>query len=69
MYCFVPSYEADKGTAFAYDHIPDFMLDFQFYAEIEKVTFELYGGNNTNLEKLSDSNKENKGGTTPLLGQ
>ena len=63
MYCFVPSYEADKGTAFAYDYIPDFMLDFQFYVEIEKVTFELYGGNNINPENLSDSNKQNKGGT------
>ena len=38
MYFFVPSYEADKGTAFAYDYLPDILLEFPFCAEIKKVT-------------------------------
>ena len=54
MYCFVPSYEADKGNVFAYDYLPDFLLDFPFCAEIDKVTFELSYGNNTNLDDNSN---------------
>ena len=61
MYCFVPSFEADKGTAFAYDYIPDFLFGFSFCAEIEKVTFELSCGNNTNLENLRNFDNSNKG--------
>ena len=57
MYCFVPSFEAKKGTALAYNYIPDFLLDFLFCAEIKKVTFELYGCNNTNMDTLSHGSK------------
>ena len=29
-YCFLPSFEADRGTVQAYDYLPDFLLDFFF---------------------------------------
>jgi hypothetical protein len=37
MYCFLPSYEATKGTVQVYSYIPDIVLDFLYFAEIEKV--------------------------------
>ena len=57
MYCFVPSIEASKGTALAYNYIPDFLLEFLFCAEIKNVTFELSGCNNTNMDTQSDGSK------------
>ena len=38
MYCFLPSLNADEGTVQAYNYVPDFLLDFLYYAEIQKVT-------------------------------
>ena len=36
-YCFIPSLEADKGEARAYDHVPAFVKDFSHHIEIEEV--------------------------------
>ena len=38
-YCFIPSFEADEGEAYAFDYVPDFVKDFSHYFEIEKVRF------------------------------
>ena len=34
VYCFVPSMEIDKGTVHVYDHMPEFVKDFDFCMEI-----------------------------------
>ena len=60
MYCFVPSYEADKGNVFAYDYLPDFLLNFQFCVEIKKVTFDLSGGHNSQQGRSGDGNESNQ---------
>ena len=62
VYCFVPSYEADKGTAFAYDHFPDFLLDFQYCVEITELNFDLSDGNNSHQGGLGDGNKSKQEG-------
>ena len=36
-YCFLPSFAADKGSPLVYDHIPEFLMDFQYYMEIDDV--------------------------------
>ena len=67
MYCFLPSFEADKGTVYVYDHIPDFLLDFLYCTEILNITDggkttehgnKAYQGNDfkSNLGKINDSN-------------
>ena len=61
MYCFVPSYEAVKGTVTVYDYLPDFLLDFQFCAKIQDVNFDLSGGKNYQQGALGDGNKSNQG--------
>ena len=40
MYCFLPSFEADRGAVYVYDYLPDFLLDFLYCAEIFNVTSE-----------------------------
>jgi hypothetical protein len=45
MYCFLPSYEVDKGQVEVFDYIPEFLKDFLFCMEIEQVlknTFFLF---------------------------
>ena len=36
-YCFIPSFDANKGGSFVYPFVPDFMKEFSFYTEIEDV--------------------------------
>ena len=38
MYCFLPSFEADKGTVHVFDHLPDFLRDFLFCSEILDIS-------------------------------
>ena len=40
MYCFLPSYEADRGTIQVYDYLPDFLLDFLYCAEIHGLILD-----------------------------
>ena len=65
MYCFIPSYEADKGTAYAFDHRAEFLKEFQFYTEIQRVTFDHIGGNNSrdksNKGRINGINNSNQG--------
>ena len=37
-YCFLPSLDAEKGEARAYDHVPSFVKDFSHNIEIEDVS-------------------------------
>ena len=37
-YCFLPSLNADKGEARAYDHVPSCVKDFSHHIEIEDVS-------------------------------
>ena len=37
VFYFLPSFAADKGRPFVYDHVPDFLKDFPFYMEIKDV--------------------------------
>ena len=37
-YCFLPSLDAEKGEARAYDHVPSFVKDFSHHSEIEDVS-------------------------------
>ena len=42
-YCFVPSFEANRGNPYVYRDIPDFLKDFSFFMEIKEVwNQELY---------------------------
>ena len=41
VYCFVPSYESCVGEVHVYSYIPEFIKDFQFCMEIEKVLFAI----------------------------
>ena len=36
-YCFIPSLAAYKGQPFVYNHVPEFLKDFQYYMEINEV--------------------------------
>ena len=36
-YCFLPSLAAYKGQPFVYNHVPEFLKDFQYYMEIGDV--------------------------------
>ena len=36
-YCFVPSFDAFKGDPYVYRHVPDFVMEFSYYMEIEEV--------------------------------
>ena len=69
MYCFVPSYHADKGSVYAYDYLPEFLSEFSYCAEIKMVTFDHIGGDvsnnaegvNSNKRKVFRVNKSNQG--------
>lgn len=37
MYCFLPSFDEDKGHIEVLDYIPEYLKDFQFCIEIEQV--------------------------------
>ena len=37
MYCFLPSYDRDKGKVQVYDYIPEFVKEFLFCLTIEEV--------------------------------
>ena len=37
MYCFLPSYEADKGKAKVYNFIPGQLAEFIYCMKVEKV--------------------------------
>ena len=37
MYCFLPSYDSDKGKVQVYEYIPEFVKEFLFCMTIEKV--------------------------------
>ena len=41
VYCFVPSFEAYVGEVHVYSHMPEFINNFQFCMEIEKVLFAI----------------------------
>ena len=36
-YCFLPSFAVHRGSPLVYDHVPDFLMDFHFYMEIDNV--------------------------------
>ena len=42
-YCFLPSFAAYKGQPFVYNHVPEFLKDFQYCIEINDVRkWEIY---------------------------
>ena len=40
VYCFIPSFEIDKGEAFVYDHMPDLVKQFLYCQEIKTVVHD-----------------------------
>ena len=62
VYCFLPSFEIDKGQVEIHDHIPDFVKDFYFCMEIEQVEKANPGSpkNESYLEKDSITSREQK---------
>ena len=40
-YCFLPSLNAHKGKPYVYSYVPDFVRDFPYFMEIQKV-WKLY---------------------------
>ena len=55
LYCFLPSFEADKGKVEVYDYMPTFVKDFLFSIQIEQVRKRKSNGNFQNKFKLKVS--------------
>ena len=37
VYCFIPSFNVNKGTAVVYNYMPEFLKDFKYCMEIKQV--------------------------------
>ena len=73
-YCFLPSFEADKGTVHVFNHLPEFLRDFLFCSEILDISMSdvtksgMKYGDKSSVDRMSKTRKWSHGGMSGGYG-